>query len=145
MTSSVDIVMIKNAIQRGKPTYRRNNIVWIFELEKQKELNVKMIEEFKNKYHSELQSGDIKFDDPYKTNIGMHEGFALIINKYVMQVGSFRDGWHIKVSNNIWRDQISISDREKLFGDLNRISMWTQETDKVVDMMGELYKEIIKL
>ena len=51
--------MIENPIQRGKSTYQRDKIVFIFEPKEQKELNIRIVEEFKNKYFLALRKGDI--------------------------------------------------------------------------------------
>lgn len=138
--------MAVNYRQRGKPTYRRNKIKWVFDDEELEADLMNIAKEFGKKYVPNAKLEDLDFSEIGNTDFGPHMTFNFDFDakgeRYSLRVGCFRDGWHITLKHRgefIDRDaQIAI------FGELNQDYAWTQETEKVVPIMGEIYQETME-
>lgn len=127
--------------QKGEPTYRRDMVYWVWNPKQLENELFRLVNKFGKQYagHLAVSGIDIK---PYKwTQLGPHSEIAIKIDKdYRFVVACYRDGWHIKLENI--QGSINFHMRQEVFGDKNRNRMWTQETEKVPHMMGQLYKEM---
>ena len=126
------------AKQRGRPTYKRNKITYVFDPDKPEEDVKKIMNQAVEKYIPDL--------NPTRKGIRVYEnsaaGVLYIYNDIYIVFECFRDGWHMKVVNE--KGSSIIDMRKEIFGDPNRNIVWTQETEKVDDIIGELYYEIRK-
>ncbi len=137
--------MIKERNQRGRPTYRRNQVKLVFDKEALQRTNNMIVKSFSKKYYPDMPVEDVNYSFISRTDYGPIEDFTIKVKKYGIKVGCYHDGWHITLIMGAWGEAVSMDIKVMVFGSPNINNMWTQETEKVADMMGELYEEIIEL
>jgi hypothetical protein len=128
--------------QKGKPTYRRDMVRWIWNPKSQANDLFKIVNKFGKKYYPSLPISNVDINEYEKwTLLGPAADISVKINKnYKIELGCYRDGWHITLH------EINISPnyhlRQSIFGDKNSTTLWTQETEKVSEMMGQLFNDL---
>lgn len=137
--------MIENYRREGKPTYKRDLIMWAWDIEILKRSNSVMVAEFGERYYKKMPVSDVKYSQIDFSIFGPIESFSIIVKKYVIEVRCRTDGWYILLATKMWGDTISPKIKEMVFGNFNINYIWTMETESVVDIMGELYYEILYL
>lgn len=131
--------------QKGIPTYKRSMVRWIWTPVRLENDLYNTGKFFGKEYYPSLLVNKINVRI-YKqwTDIGPSGYLTVELRPdFIMNVGCYRDGWHINLEHLGNRD-LYLDINKKIFGDVNKNQMWTQEDEKVVHMMGELYKELKK-
>lgn len=127
--------------QPGKSTYVRNMITWIFEPDRIEKDLYRFVKEFGKAYAPQMTLGNlhVKIIDTW-TRYGPHgEAKLMIVPGLYLKVGCYRDGWHIKLDDS---ENIQFNMRKVIFGDPNKNHVFTKETEKVVDIIGEIYQAV---
>ena len=131
--------------QKDKSTHIRSHIRWIFEHKSdrlEKDL-YKIAKEFGKYYFYNLPIVKINVTIYDKwTQLGPSGNLEIKLDpNFMIAVGCYHDGWHIKLRKTLGRE-LDTKIKKEIFGNVNRNDIWTQETEKVPHMMGELYKEL---
>lgn len=128
--------------QRGQPTYRRTILMSVFEgysfLEK-------ILYDIASKAEFKVKNGfeDISVQQFPKTKLGPSGKLTIRDNSSLKyEVGLFRDGWRVQLF--VYNTYPSSELQKNIFGETNRTSAWTQETEKVPDIIAELSGEARK-
>lgn len=135
--------------QKGKPTYQYDDFCIIFSDDPDKasqELCAAIIDKFAKIYKPSLKVGDTNIGSTNKwTDLGPSSTGYIALGKYTFRFSCFRDGWHINMLDRYGGFNHNPDLKIKLFGDVNRTGMWTQETEKVSHTMSELYNTLKEL
>lgn len=127
--------------QRGQKTYIRFKIRTIFEEDYLENEFSRICREIESK----LEDVATTFDIFESWTIFGPSGRIKIVDRKVKQImlniGVFRDGWHISLKS-INHSEFFPEISEKVFGDKNRRTAWTQQTSLVVPMTVELIEEL---
>lgn len=117
--------------QRGRPTYRRDVIIGLFNDKAHRIL----LDEIGLEIISELQKGRYDLEmTSVRTKYGFRGNINLRFRLFDIKIGMYRDGWKM-----IFKPNISM---KRKFDKLNTQDMWTQETKKVAPMVVEAVNEI---
>jgi len=131
-----------NPRQKGKPTYRKDLIINIFDDSYMKKLLEKIGLDVYDNFNN-VESNVSIF--PSKTKYGYSGNLRIRSSDFVVDVGMFRDGWKIKIGH-VARNRYDMARLDKIkfkiLGDINTNGVWTQETDKVSDIVIQIIKEI---
>ena len=129
--------------QRGEPTYKRSHVRWIWTPTRLENDLVDITKVFGKTYFPDLpiSNVDVRMYEKW-TDLGPHADLTIKLGpNFMIKVGCYHDGWHINLIKTMGRD-LDADTKKAIFGDANRNQMWTQETEKVPHMMGELYREL---
>ncbi|MFW6002716.1 MAG: hypothetical protein ACOCQD_05185 [archaeon] len=129
------------ARQRGQKTYIRFLIRSVFEKDFIKKEFNRISKEIEDALDNVTATHEIfetwtKFGPSGKITVSDQQ-----LDRILLQIGIYRDGWHIKIKSINYREffpEIS----EKIFGDKNRKEAWTQQTSLVIPMTIKLIKEL---
>lgn len=127
--------------QRGKPTYRKDVIVGLFD----DTAHEALLNKIGFQIISELQEGE--FDVimvKSKTKYGKRGEVRLTALQCQITIGMFRGGWNVRLKN-IKSMKTSLEQRKSIFNDANRDNAWTQETEKVAELAIQLLREANEL
>lgn len=127
--------------QRGQKTYIRFMIRAIFEKDFIDNEFSRICEEIESKLDNVSTTYDIFESWTVFGPTGRIKVADRKAKKILLSIGVFRDGWHIKL-NTINNSEVFPEVSQKVFGDMNRKTAWTQQTSLVVPMTIELIKEL---
>lgn len=125
--------------ERGKPTYRRFFIHGALD-SKQSYIDL-WDREIKDKLDDPTAWSSIVYESDTilsKTSIILHRRVLKHNSSVALEISLYRDGFHINVREK------TIKMREKVFGDVNHSSGWTQEIEKVAPLVNKIKREIDK-